>query len=293
VIIQQLPGGLGQILAYADKHDKLRVFDFSFSLTANYTFLAGTLGGMFLTMGSHGADQMMVQRYLSARSERDARRALISSGVVVFLQFALFLALGLGLATFYSVHPPRQAFSKPDQAFAAFIVNYLPVGALGITLAAVFAAALSTSLNSLAAAAVNDFYLAWTKSKPSEAKLLWLSRVLTVIFGVVQIGVGIAAQGFSETVVNEVLAIASFATGILLGVFFLGIVTQHVTQPAALFGLVVGLICMLIVKSQTALAYTYFAVLGATFTFLLGLWFQWLMDLAKNNPDQPASDAGN
>ena len=104
VILRGLPGGWQAYLDFGRQTGRFRLFDFSWSLPDPYTFWAAVVGGMFLTLGTHGTDQMMVQRYLSARSQADAAKALVASGFVVLAQFGLFLLLGVGLAAFYNVH---------------------------------------------------------------------------------------------------------------------------------------------------------------------------------------------
>lgn len=273
VVVSRMPDGWSQVSAFAAETDKFRVFDFSFDFTQPYTFWAGIIGGMFLTMGTHGTDQMIVQRYLSARSQRDASVALLLSGVAVAAQFLLFLLLGVALAAFYHFVVPDATFEKTDEVFATFIVQEMPIGIVGITLAAAFAAAMSTlssSLNSSAASAVNDLYLPTQKEELSPQRLVRLSRILTVVFGIVQIGVGIAADDFADNVVGDVLAIAGFTTGIILGVFFLGIFTQRVSQRAALFGLVGGIAIMTAIKFMTPIAWPWFTIIGSAATFGLG-----------------------
>ncbi len=269
-----VPRGWETLTEYARQHDKFRLFDFSFDLSSPYTFWSGLLGGLFVALATHGTDQLMVQRYLSAGSPKAARRALALSGFVVCGQFALFLLIGVGLACFYNVFPPQESFQRNDQVFSAFIVDYLPVGVVGIILAAVFSAAMSTlssSLNSSAAAAVNDLYLPQRPIEPSPQHLLWVSRGLTVFFGVVQIGIAIAGQILVDNVVEGVMTIATFTTGVILGVFFLGVLTRHVTQTAALIGLLVGLAAMGLIVSTTALAWPWYAVVGSSITFAAGL----------------------
>jgi SSS family transporter len=165
IIVQSTPGGLTQLIQFAEGHDKLRMFDFDFSLTKpTMTFWAGLVGGAFLTAATHGTDQLMVQRYLSARNQHDAAKGLAFSGLIVFAQFAVFLVIGVALAGFFSMSAAPNPLSNGngDQLFAFFIVNHMPIGLTGLTLAAVFAAAMSTlssSLNSSATALINDVYL--------------------------------------------------------------------------------------------------------------------------------------
>lgn len=283
ILIRALPGGWPELMAFADEHDKLRMFDFRFRSTGDFallsepfTFWAAALGGAALTLGTHGTDQMMVQRYLCARSQQSAAGALMLSGVVVWLQFAVFLLLGVGLACFYAHVSPETKFARNDEVLATFIVQHLPVGLIGITLAAVFAAAMSTlssSLNSSATSAVNDLYRPMVGSKSTPADLLNVSRLLTIFFGLVQIGIGIAASYLSDSVVSDALAIAGFTAGILLGVFGLGVLTRRVNQAGAFVGMVAGVVILTIIKFATPVAWTWYAIVGAVATFSMGLLY--------------------
>ncbi len=280
-LVGRLSGGWARLTEFAQQHGKFRLLDFSFDPAKPYTFWSGLFGGLFVTLATHGTDQLMVQRYLSARSRKQASWALGLSGLVVSAQFALFLLIGVGLACFYHVFSPETSFEKYDQVFPAFIVDHLPPGVVGVIVAAIFAAAMSTlsaSLNSSAAAAVNDFYVPARKEKASERHLLWVSRLLTVLFGLAQIGVGIAGQLLYQSVVESVMAIGLFTTGVILGVFFLGVLTKRVPQRGALFGLVGGLAIMTelvviipLITHKTTLAWPWYAIVGSLVTLTIGL----------------------
>jgi len=272
--LANLPHGWNRLADFAQQHHKFRLLDFSFDLTKPYTFWSGLLGGTFIALATHGTDQLMVQRYLSARSQKEAGRALALSGLVVCGQFALFLLIGVALASFYGSFPPETPFPRGDEVFPAFIVDHLPVGTVGIVVAAVFAAAMSTlssSLNASAAAAVNDFYLPWRQGKVSAKHLLRMSRGLTVAFGLVQIGVAVVGQLLQQSVIESVMAIAGFTTGVVLGVFFLGVCTSGVTQRSALGGLVGGLAVMTAVVFWTDLTWPWYALVGSCVTLAIGL----------------------
>lgn len=283
VIATHIDGGWATFWEYASAEHKLQMFDFSFALDKPFTFWAGLIGGAVLTIGTHGTDHLMVQRYLSARSQRDAGRAVFVSGIVVFLQFAVFLFIGVQLACYYAQHPDA-APAKADEVFARFIVHVFPAntGLVGLLLAAILAAAMSTlssSLNSSASALVNDFYVPWRLKKATPAHLFQITRWLTVAFGCLQIGIGIAAGVMTtdpkNTVVANVLAIAGFAFGLLLGVFLLGMLTRRAGQTAALLGGATGLVVLLLVKFVApplglTIAFPWFALIGATTTFAAG-----------------------
>jgi SSS family transporter len=274
LLLARLPGGWGELVATATAADKFRVVDLSIALDNPYTLWAGLIGGMFLTIGSHGADQMMVQRYLCARSQREAARAVWMSGLVVLVQFALFLLIGVGLYAFYQAFPPTVAFDRPDRVFVRFILEELPTGMVGLVIGAVFAAAMSTlsgSLNSSATAAVADFYRPIFRPDASSAELLRVTRLLTLGFGLVQILVALGGPLVSRTVVESVLTIAGFTTGIILGVFFLGIFAPRVEQRAALAGLALGLATIGAVAFGTRLAWPWYTLVGSLATFGFGL----------------------
>ena len=276
VLLGQIDGGWGAVTDLAAQSDKLRVFDFAFDWNTSYLFWTGLIGGAVFSVGTHGVDQMMVQRYLCARNRRDATLALGLSGPVVLVQFAFFLVVGVCLYAFYTQQPPATAFlaSDSDQVFATFIVDYLPVGVLGIVLGAVFSAAMSTlssSLNSAATALVNDIYLPRSRADVDDRRRLRAARLFTILFGVAQIIVGIGGQWLHQDVISSVLAIQSFTTGIILGVFFLGIFSRRVTEPAALVGLVGGLAAMTAVSFGTNLAWPWFALVGSSATCAIGL----------------------
>ncbi len=289
VIVANIPGGWDELWRYTAEHDKLRMFDFTLTWSNPYNFWAGLIGGAVLTIGTHGTDHMMVQRYLSARSQKDAGRAVFASGLVVFTQFAVFLFIGVELACFYAGFPDLK-FEKSDQVFAHFIVHHFPknTGLVGLMLAAILAAAMSTlssSLNSSASALVNDFYLPSLKTPLPPERALFVTRNLTLLFGVIQIGVGFWATQLARTVVDNALTIAGFAAGLLLGVYALGVMTKRVGQTAALTGAACGLLILLFVQfgvgplgaaldppqSWKPIAWPWLALVGATTTFAVGV----------------------
>ena len=279
-IVRMLPGGWSELMSYAAAHNKLAYFDPGIDIsgpashvinfTKANTLLAGLIGGTLLSLGTHGTDQMMVQRYLCTRNQRDAAKAVVLSGLVVFAQFTLFLVLGIALAAFYAGQGGAVRFSRSDEVFATFIVQQMPVGLVGLMLAAVFSAAMSTlssSLNSSAGAVVNDFL----KNVGSSRTQLKLSRLLTLVFGVLQIGLAIAAIQLERSVIDNALAIAGFSSGILVGVFALGVLTRHVGQVSAMLGMLEGTLVLCMVKFWTPIAWPWYAPIGAAATIGFGL----------------------
>ena len=236
-------GGWSAILSAATSADKLVAIDWYTGLDRPHTVFAGLIGGAFLSMASHGADQLIVQRLLSARSLRDAQRALIGSGFVVFAQFTLFLMIGVGLWVFYG----GRTFTTPDSIFPTFIVERMPPGLLGLILAAIVAATMSThsgAINSLAAATTHDIYLPLSKRSANDPETLRMGKFFALIWGV---GLTAGALLFREQgtpVVVVALGIASFTYGALLGGFFLGIFWRRAVQRDAITGMSVGIFAM-------------------------------------------------
>ncbi len=288
LLAKTLEGGWAQLQTFGAEQHKFRVFDFTWDLADPMTFWAGLFGGAILSLGTHGTDQMIVQRSLSARSQREAGRALILSGVVVLIQFALFLLIGVGLAAFYAEHPPVEPIARGDAAYVEYIVRQMPRGIAGLVLAAVFAAAMSTlssSLNSSAATLVSDFSDPSDGSPATARRRLALSRAFTVVFGIIRAVLAIVAARLSQSVVMDALAIAGFASGVMLGVFCLGQFTRRPGQWAAVAGMLAGLMVLSFVKFQTTIAWPWYALIGSVTTFIVGWGISRLLpsDVAKSS----------
>jgi solute:Na+ symporter, SSS family len=279
VLRQEMPGGLAEVVRRGTSAGKFTFFDFQTSLDVPYTFWAGVIGALVLDTGSHGVDQMMVQRYLSARSQSQAAWALIASGFVILAQFALFLFLGVAIWALYQVHPPISPPLK-DKEFASFIVGYLPLGVKGLTIAAIFSVTMSTVSGALSASAsstVNDLYRPLFP-KTGESTLLRLSKALTAFWGLVQIGVALGAMTLKQAIIDNALSVAGFVTGILLGLFALGLLTKRgrVGQGAAFLGMLAGLAAVSGVRFGTKVAYPWYALVGSSTVVAVG----WLVSLA-------------
>lgn len=252
VILYRLPGGAQEYFAFASETGRLQLFDINFlPENGQLTLWSGIFGGAVLSLATHGADQLIVQRYLCAKDQRSAGLALFWSGPIVFAQFALFLAIGAGLACYYAQFDPARESLAGDQAFASFIVNDLPIGIRGVILAAVFAAAMSTlssSVNSSSSSLLDDLGGEELRKLPDNRRLL-LARVFTVLFTVLQAVVAIVAyyQGYATTVVHQALAIAGFSAGLLLGLFLIALVIGRVPSLYANIGLLAGAVIVVCV----------------------------------------------
>ena len=283
-----VPGGWAHIHAVAAPLGKFHWLDFTLNLTTTYTFWAGVLGGTFLTMASHGTDQLMVQRLLAARNLRESRLALLSSGAVIFLQFTLFLLIGVGLFVFYGAAGAPH-FRSNDYIFPTYIVQQMPHGIAGLLVAAILAAAmsnLSAALNSLASTTVIDFWLPWRGARNTTL----ISRASTVFWAIVLFAIAVYSirHGGKGHVVETGLSIASVAYGCLLGVFLLGTLTRYATQTGAILGMICGFALNLFLwqgdfPMQLAgltiphVAFTWYVIIGSVATFAVGSLFSLIL----------------
>jgi SSS family solute:Na+ symporter len=272
MLVHLVPGGWRAILADARASGKLQAISWSTDVTVPFTFWAGLIGGCFLTMASHGTDQLLVQRLLTCRNQRESQLALITSGFVVFAQFVLFLTIGVMLHAYYATHP-LPAMASSDEIFPAFIVRSLPHGVAGLVIAAIFAAAMSNlsgSLNSLASTTVLDFYQPLAGAAVAEDRLLALSRWLTAGWGLVLIAIAIMARGWGS-VFTVGLTIASIVYGPMLGAFLLGVLTRRANQTGVVAGLAASLAGMVAVYMFTPLAWTWYVLAGTMICMGVGL----------------------
>lgn len=301
LIGKSIDGGWGAILSQAGAANKLQVIDWYTGFDRPHTVFAGLIGGAFLAMASHGADQLIVQRLLSSKSLKDAQRALIGSGFVVFAQFTLFLMVGIGLWVLFE----NRAFAAPDQIFPMYIIERMPHGLIGLIVAAIVAATMSThsgTINALAASTTLDIYLPITKRSADDPRTLQVGKYFALMWGLVLTAGALMFTDNGTPVVVVALSIASFTYGGLLGGFFLGIFWSRAIQRDAILGMSVGIFCMAFIvfakqlvaafpSTQGALgpfasiAWPWYVLIGLTITMITGI----LSSYTHAQPDAPPS----
>ena len=274
-ILHLVPGGWTAIHAAAASAGKLQVFDFRPNFWLPYTFWAGVIGGTAFITASHGTDQLIVQRLLAARGQKQSAVALLSSGVAILFQFALFLIVGVMLWAFYRV--PSAHFGTADRIYPTFIVSQMPHGISGLLIAAILAAAmsnLSAALNSLSSSTIMDFVLR-LRSETDERVRMQLSRLATFFWALVLFGLAVLALQKVGRVVEVGLQIASVAYGALLGVFLLGVLTKKANQRGAMVGMLFGF-GMELYLWRMHVPWTWWVVTGTVVTFAIGYAVSWL-----------------
>jgi solute:Na+ symporter, SSS family len=265
-LLSQIHGGWDAVLETGRAAGKFQMWDFSIDPKRTYTLWAGLLGGIALTLSTHGTDQYLVQRFLSAKSMQAARGGLVVSGLVVFVQFVLFLLIGVMLYTFYLQTPLPVALAHTDQILPIYIIHSLRNGAAGFIVAAIVAAALSPSINAMAATTVNDFYSKYVNPRADETTLMRVSKQATVFWGVVQTLVALAAQTMKQSVLDAGLSVLSLASGSVLGAFLIGTLLPGVGSTATLIGMIAGLAAMVVVWAWTPIAWTWYVFIGSFVT---------------------------
>jgi SSS family solute:Na+ symporter len=277
ILTNSIDGGLSTAIATATQFHKFSLFDFTLDATKTFTFWSGVIGGCFLTMSTHGTDQYLVQRYLCTDKPKKAAAALLTSGAIILAQFVGFLFIGVLLFSFY--HPysdPGYAaaastsfpFSGGDRVFPDFITKHMPSGLSGLVVAAIFAAAMSSSLNSIAATAVNDLYKPFRADR-DDKHYLKVSHVLTLFWGVVQIAVALLVRHRNRSALDQALSIASLINGPVLGVFLVGTFMRRVSEPPALIGMGASIIAMLYITFFTKIAWTWYVFIGSAIVLIV------------------------
>ena len=282
-LFNQIPGGWAEIIRVGRDTSRFTVLDLSFDLSRAYTLWAGVFGGIALTLSTHGTDQYLVQRLLSAQSARDASRGLVLSGFIVFAQFTLFLMIGVMLFVFYQHTPVPDTLTRNDQILPLFVVSHVPHGLAGFIIAAIVAAALSPSLNAMAATTISDFYLPYVNPTADQATQMRVSKLATVVWGIVQLGVAVGAQFMERSVLDAGLAVLSFASGPVLGAFLIGTLASRIDEASVFWGMTAGLAVMTAVWWGTPIAFTWYVLIGATTTCAVAF------ALAKVRRPSPAS----
>ncbi|MCF7801031.1 MAG: sodium:solute symporter [Candidatus Marinimicrobia bacterium] len=291
LILNSLPNGWQTVRDVAGPMHKFKVFNFDFGNSIGeffrqpYTLINALIGGTFLSMASHGTDQLIVQRLLTTRTLRDSQKALIGSGVMVMFQFALFLTVGVLLYVFFQLKGVDMSaaaapFHKADEIFPYFIINYMPTGVKGIIIAGLFAAAMSTlagSMSSLSSSAMMDLYKPYFGKNATDKQDLWASRMLTIFWAVILSAVALLFINVLASVVEIALGIASITYGGLLGTFLLGVLFKGPKQTSAIVGFSAGIAVMLLIilipmaLGKPALVnWTWYTLIGTSVTLIVG-----------------------
>lgn len=263
VLSGRMEMGFSEAISQLAAKGKLNFFDFSFDFTKPYTLMASVIGGIFLSMASHGTDQFIVQRILTTNSLRNSQKALITSGIIVFFQFLMFLFIGSMLFIFFEGEQ-----MKADEVFPKFIINHMPNGISGIMIAGLLAAAMSSPVSALSSALIEDIYKPYRGKNKTDAQLLKYAQRMTFVWTIILILSAFIFMNSTRSVVELGLSIASFTYGGLLGTFLLGIFFKKVKQTDAMVGFACGIAGMIFIIYYTKIAWTWYTITGVTITII-------------------------
>jgi SSS family transporter len=253
---------------------KLTIINFGFEngfsdfFKQPYTLLSGLVGGAFLSMASHGTDQLIVQRLIAVQNLRKSQLAIVTSGIIIIVQFAIFLFIGFLLFGFYGFTD-----MKSDEILPHFIINQLPVGLSGFIIAGVFAAALSTlagSISSLSSSTMIDLFLNNKKDSIDENSKLRYSRMFTIMWTLILVGSALFFMKTDKAVVELALSISSFTFGGMLGTFLLGVFNRRANEKIALISFISGILVVTVFIILKLVAWTWFVFIGVSVVLIVG-----------------------
>ena len=287
-LLMHIQGGWQAVVDAGTAAGKFDVIDAVWNPTQVYTLWSGLIGGMILTLAVQGTDQFFVQRLLAARSQSAAAWGVFASGLVVFVQFSLFLLIGVMLWVYYQQTPLPVPVDRADKIVSVYVLHTLGSGLAGLIIAAIVAAALSPSTNALAATTVNDFYRPYVRPDADDAHLFRVSRWATVWWGMVQMAVALGAQYMQQGVLDAGLTVLGLSSGAVLGAFLIGTLRPSVGGAAVFAGMSAGIATVLTVWLATPIAWTWHALIGATVTVGIALIVAPFVPASQPRPAVPA-----
>jgi SSS family solute:Na+ symporter len=201
--------------------------------------------GIVANIGNFATDQSYVQRYITARNDREAKKSVWMTAFLYMPVAAIFFFIGTGLYAYYS-HGPELlgSVAKADAVFPVFIARELPTGLAGLVIAALFAAAMDSNLNSMATLTYCDIYQRYLRPQAGEREGIVVLRAATLAWGVICTGVGLAMIR-AESILDAWWQLAGIFSGGVLGLFLLGFISRRATSGVAAFAVGIGVVVIL------------------------------------------------
>ncbi len=280
VLVSRVQGGIEEIIRVGLAQGPLQV-DLSWGDWTTVSLWAVLVNGVVINMSQYGADQIVLQRYLTTPSARSGRNAMILNAIVVLPIGLLLLFVGGALWVFYLKNPASLAPDVlGDAVLPHFVIHELPPGISGLFIAAIFAAAMSSmdsAINSLSTSTMKDLYERFVDSREDERKNLRISRLLTVFWGGSATLLALYIQYF-QNILSASQTLAGLFGGSLLGIFLLGVLTVRATGGGALLGAVIGFGTVAWLAAATTLSFLWYAPVGVLVTVALGFSLSFLWD---------------
>ena len=266
-----IDGGIYSIIEIGLKNEKFEFLQFSNPMTNPYNFFTSFFGGIFLSFASHGTDHLMVQRLLSAKNISSSRKALIGSGFIAFIQFAIFLFIGIGIWVFYE----GKEISS-NEVFSSFLLNYVPSGVKGFLIASIFSAAMSTlssSINSLSSSTMTD----WIKDIIPANYNIKFSKLISFLWALIIAFSALIFTSTSGPLIEIALSISSITYGGMLGFFILNFMKKNISTFFIVISFMISMLSMIYIVNFTSIAWPLFTLIGSLimviFAFILNQLF--------------------
>lgn len=274
ILMWKLDGGLAGIVSAGLEHDKFHMFNWTWDWTTTAVWVV-LVGNFFLNLVPYTSDQAVVQRYFTTKDEKSAARSIWTNAVLLVPSTLTLFLLGTGLWAFYRTNPELLNPSLPtDSIFPLFIAQQLPVGIAGLLIAAVFAASMSTldsSLNSVSAALVTDFFVRF-RPMASDRKRLLLARLLTGALGAVATATSIALATFDVGSLWDAFQVMmGLLGGGLAGLFMLGIFFRNANGRGAMTGAIASVFILYWVQQHTDLHFFLYGAVGILSCVAIGV----------------------
>ena len=271
ILLFDMPGGPVQTFSIAMEDGKFSLGSFGSSLSES-TFWVCLIYGIFTNLQNYGIDQSYVQRYHTAKNEKEAKFSALFGGYLFIPVSAVFFMIGTGLYAFYKVHPGILPDGvRADYVFPFFIVNELPVGLTGLLIASIFAAGMSTiatSVTSSSTIILTDYYQRFRKHAGNRERMLVL-KLSSVGVGVAGILVAFAFMSV-QSALDAWWALASIFSGGMLGLFLLGYISKKARNFDAVLGVVCGVILVCWIVISPFVHANLAIVFGTLLIFLVG-----------------------
>ncbi|MGQ0647012.1 MAG: sodium:solute symporter family transporter [Gemmatimonadaceae bacterium] len=228
-VVVAAPNGVDGIVAAGQEAGKFRFFDFSLDPRTEFTFWCGLFGFTFLTLGSHGTDQTMAQRFFCCRDPKEAKKAVLWSSVAMLLP-VMMLSVGVGMYAYFQHVPMTEAqlskvAERSDYIFPIFILQAMPVGVRGLLFACIFSAATQTAAISAMAQTATSLYRSVRTVSLGDRQLVALTRTFIVLGGIIICGMALVSSGIQQygDVLRLAMAMASYTYGAMLGILFMAL----------------------------------------------------------------------
>ena len=267
---------VGQIYSIAHSAGKTRMVDLSIDPTVEVTLWGVLLGYSVINLASYGVDQVVLQRYFTAKDLQTSRRSVIANAFIDAPTTSSLFVIAIGIFAYFQKHSellPRNF--NPDRILPYFVVTALPPGIAGLVIAGIMAAtmsSISSGVNSITTAALVDFYQRYFRRQAPQGHFLNVARWLSLFWGIVATVMGLFVSKLG-TVLEISAKTNSFFTGILLGIFLLGILTLRANWQGTSLGALVSLLVVILVGTFTQVSFFWYAPLGLSLTMALGYVF--------------------